>query len=556
MRKYKLFWVGLFWTFGISFLNAQQLTFKLNHDEATNLYEVFAVPDSTNALYFVGGGSQLTIVLPQDIADQPLSITTVNGGPWTDNSYVFGPSDDHIHDFHGIASNGARVSFTEGEPLLLFTFELPNGECRSDVRLYENTSDIDHSAISMNGSDFRNFVANVFIPFKNNWTANENTTTNSCAAAPTVASSALQVDQDQSGTICLTIEDLNNEDYFNVSICETPTSSFNGNSIVTVSENIVCLEYTPNTSYVGIDEVCIEVCDQTGLCNNAFVAINVIPEVIYSTFSATNEACTNLLNWTIAQPNEFSHFELQRSQDGLNYNVIESFESINQTTDLQFGFTDIVVDEDYFYRLKLVFNNDNHQFSEAVFVSSNCDESSFYATLTGESNFCTNHIQWTINDLSAVRAYQLQRSNEGSNFEVLESNEQVDISAFSFTDRATKGDHYYRLKLFFEDGTATVTNPVFVESDCVVKEGDFVLFPNPASHHTEVINIKYFATIEKMNLIVTDPLGRVMRRLNLEIDTGVNTIKLDIAKFPSGTYFVTIEGEEVLTKSFVKLNEF
>ncbi len=534
-------------------LHAQQVNIRLQFNETSNLYEVHAIPDFDNDIYFVGGGSQISVLLPQDLADVALQINSVNGGVWTDNSKVFAPVDNHIYDFHGIATNGGMVNFEIANPLLLFTFELPEGICRSDVRLYENISDINDKAAGMNNSDFKNFFANVFEPFKNNYAINEHVLNTACAAAPVINSAALEVQQDKTGNICLPIEDLNEGDSFTVTIFEDVSSSLNGTSVASVTGNTMCLEYIPNAGYIGPDQVCVEVCDQTGLCNNAFVAINVVPEIIYSTLSATSGTCETNLNWTILQPAEFASFELERSLDGVNFTSIGAFESVNQTNDLQFTYTDEQVMEDYFYRLKLVFNNEEAQYSAIVFTTADCEDPTFYATIEAEANFCENRIQWNILSPSEVTGYELERSSDGIAFELLKAFQSSDIN--SYIDSETKGDHYYRLKLNTNDGTSIYTNNVFVNTNCEIKAGDFVLYPNPASQHTSVVTIKFFSESEKLNLILTDALGRVVRRLNVETNFGVNTIKLDISKLAPATYFVTLEGKEVMTKSFVKFLE-
>ena len=117
-------------------LNAQDIDFTVRFNPSSSEYEVYALPDFSDPAYFVGGGSQISLVLPESIADAPLAITTVNGGLWTDNSRVFAPAADAIHDFHGIASNGSIISIIAGEELLLFTFPLPGGGCIGGIRLY------------------------------------------------------------------------------------------------------------------------------------------------------------------------------------------------------------------------------------------------------------------------------------------------------------------------------------------------------------------------------------------------------------------------------------
>jgi len=50
-------------------------------------------------------------------------------------------------------------------------------------------------------------------------------------------------------------------------------------------------------------------------------------------------------------------------------------------------------------------------------------------------------------------------------------------------------------------------------------------------------------------------LGRTLRRMNLGVELGMNTIRLDVIDFAVGTYFILIEGKEDKTQSFVKIDK-
>jgi len=142
-------------------LSAQDIDFTVRFNATAGNYEVYALPDFSDPAYFVGGGTQISLVLPNSISDAPLAITTVNGGFWTDNSQVYAPTADPAHDFHGIASNGSIISLVANEELLLYTFTLPGGTCVSGLRLFINGSDPTSAEAGMGGGDFENYFANV-----------------------------------------------------------------------------------------------------------------------------------------------------------------------------------------------------------------------------------------------------------------------------------------------------------------------------------------------------------------------------------------------------------
>ncbi|PZR23313.1 MAG: hypothetical protein DI539_03410 [Flavobacterium psychrophilum] len=169
--------VGLFMP--AQYLFSQQIDLTLKYVSATNVYEVYARPTFTQNNFFFGGGSQITVVLPASVSNVGIGITSVNGGPWVDNSQVYAPGADAAHDFHGIATNGAMVNFTTGTELLLFRFAITEG-CVTGARVFNNTTDPQSGAAGMNGADFRNYLSNVF-DLQDYYGANYNNTGSTCS---------------------------------------------------------------------------------------------------------------------------------------------------------------------------------------------------------------------------------------------------------------------------------------------------------------------------------------------------------------------------------------
>jgi hypothetical protein len=141
------------------------LTLKFN--TATSEYEVYARSAVTES-FSMGGGSQVSIVLPASTADAALAVTDAAGGPWTDNSIVLAPAAQPISDFHGISTNGTQavMSLVAGVEKMLFKFTLAGG-CNAGVRLYRNAAegaaprDPDSNGAGMQGGDFENYLTKV-----------------------------------------------------------------------------------------------------------------------------------------------------------------------------------------------------------------------------------------------------------------------------------------------------------------------------------------------------------------------------------------------------------
>jgi len=66
-------------------------------------------------------------------------------------------------------------------------------------------------------------------------------------------------------------------DTFTANLCVG--SPENGTATPTVNGNMLCIEYTPDAGYDGDDEVCVIVCDQTGLCDTINIPVTIIPMV-------------------------------------------------------------------------------------------------------------------------------------------------------------------------------------------------------------------------------------------------------------------------------------
>ncbi len=185
MRRLLQLAISMILVFSFFKLEGQDIEFTLKYNEADDRYEVYALPNASNASYFVGGGSQISLVLPESIGNTPLAITTVNGGIWTDNSRIFAPAADPVHDFHAIASSGSFINLTVGEELLLFHFQLAPPGCIAGPRIFENASDPQSNDPGMAGGDFNNFFPDLFT-FVDGYNGNYNNTGIECNTPPII----------------------------------------------------------------------------------------------------------------------------------------------------------------------------------------------------------------------------------------------------------------------------------------------------------------------------------------------------------------------------------
>lgn len=130
---------------------AQNIEISLRYNIVEARYEVYALPDASNP-NFMWGPSQITIVVPNSVTNQPIIATSLNAGSWIDNTQAYANSD-----YHGFGSGGALVTLTANSEVLLFYFVL-SGECVDGLRVFENATDPGSTDLAMENKDFRNSV--------------------------------------------------------------------------------------------------------------------------------------------------------------------------------------------------------------------------------------------------------------------------------------------------------------------------------------------------------------------------------------------------------------
>ena len=109
--------------------------------------------------------------------------------------------------------------------------------------------------------------------------------------------------------------------------------------------------------------------------NNTNTFLNIINcGVILNTnlnsFAAALVQSNAVLSWSVTAANDFSHFEIEKSNDGRNFNSIATLQADNTGSILNYNFTDpekiIAIN---FYRLKLIDKNGLFSYSSAIAVS-------------------------------------------------------------------------------------------------------------------------------------------------------------------------------------------
>ena len=181
-------------------------------------------------------------------------------------------------------------------------------------------------------------------------------------------------------------------------------------------------------------------------------------------------------------------------------------------------------------------------------------------TFSGYKDGTRNQLKWTTSTEQNNMGFDVQRSLDGVNYNSIGfvnslangGNSSVQLN-YAFTDNNVTGlRQYYRLRQVDFDGRSKISNIVLLKSDkpaLITLDG---FFPNPA---TTTINMLVGAPAkDKITVVVNDMAGRAMITRNMNVETGSNTLPLDISALAGGSYVIKLISSdgEVVTGRFVK----
>lgn len=100
----------------------------------------------------------------------------------------------------------------------------------------------------------------------------------------------------------------------------------------------------------------------------------VSPPAILTSFTSKIKDCQGVLKWATVSEEDFCHFELEKSTDGMRYQTIDA--ELDRTQDEEgytYNFTDPNLSKVNFYRLKSDDGQGGHYYSKKIILEKNCD---------------------------------------------------------------------------------------------------------------------------------------------------------------------------------------
>ena len=167
-------------------------------------------------------------------------------------------------------------------------------------------------------------------------------------------------------------------------------------------------------------------------------------------------------------------------------------------------------------------------------------------TFAGQKEGSVNKLRWTTTSEQNNRGFDVQRSTDGVNYvsigfvnSLAVGGNSADNLNYTFVDNAPAGNkQYYRLRQLDFDGRSKLSNVVMIKGDKPVILTIEGLFPNPAN---SLVNVQVAAPVrDKVTLAVVDITGRTVLQKVIALETGSNTIPVDISQLTNGSYMVRL----------------
>ena len=165
-------------------------------------------------------------------------------------------------------------------------------------------------------------------------------------------------------------------------------------------------------------------------------------------------------------------------------------------------------------------------------------------TLSGTRNGNKAQLSWqTLTEINNA-GFELQRSADGRAFagiaqiasKATGGNSTAAIN-YAFDDaKPFSGANYYRLKQTDKDGKINYSNIVYLKGVTVSDFTLSALYPNPT---TDVLKAAIQApTAESITFVITDMMGKTISRQVSNVTSGDNTVNINVANLPSGSYLL------------------
>ena len=184
-----------------------------------------------------------------------------------------------------------------------------------------------------------------------------------------------------------------------------------------------------------------------------------------------------------------------------------------------------------------------------------------WINFTGESRATHHALEWTVASQINVSHYEVERSIDGTNEfssigKILAKGSSSEIISYEYDDYDIQkaGFYYYRIVQYDLDGNSSYTKVIVMEVEREVKQGRFILYPNPLVDEL-TIEMELSQEEEAVNYELRDSDGKLVRSqtiLSSHLSAGRHLFYLDMSDLSPGTYVIRIQaGANVQTSPLI-----
>jgi hypothetical protein len=179
-------------------------------------------------------------------------------------------------------------------------------------------------------------------------------------------------------------------------------------------------------------------------------------------------------------------------------------------------------------------------------------------TFSGQRSGNVNVLKWTVGQEADIRSYEIEKSETGRDWKSIGAVNSLGNTAsqrsYEFTDNNIAGlKQLYRLRQVDRAGAERVSNIIVINGVKPTILSLTGLFPNPAANQLSVLVDA--PAKDNVTLMVMDVVGRVVRTQKAAIETGSNTLQLNLGGLSPGSYLIKINcqaGCETVMAKFIK----
>ena len=158
-------------------------------------------------------------------------------------------------------------------------------------------------------------------------------------------------------------------------------------------------------------------------------------------------------------------------------------------------------------------------------------------------------LNWTYNNVTAIREVAIERSVNGRNFDKLATVASL-ITTYT-DDNLLPGTNYYRIKITDVNGKIAYSAIAAIIN---ATDGFDIVALLPNIVHTDMQVSIAAAQKTKLDMAITDVMGRPVSKLQFTASAGSNMFDVNVSKLSAGIYYLTAAtaNGEIKTMRFVK----